>query len=112
MVPSFTAGCRARADDANRPAPLSIRDRKQTAVLRKAQEHEPRFATRVTRIGHDAAQWIAENRGCLLKRDFVLGEICRGFPRIPLELQHRTSLYLPLPRHVAPKRVYPQQSAC
>src|ERR1039458_2170091 len=53
MVPSFTAGCRSRADDANRSAPLSIHDRKQTAFLRKAQEHEPRFATRVTRISHD-----------------------------------------------------------
>src|ERR1017187_7080310 len=27
MVPSFTAGCRPRADDANRAAPLSIHDR-------------------------------------------------------------------------------------
>ena len=55
MVPSFTPGCRSRTDDAHRSAPLSIHYRKQTAVLRKAQEHEPRFATRVTRISDDAA---------------------------------------------------------
>jgi hypothetical protein len=54
MVPSFTTGCWSRADDAHRSAPLSIHDGEQTAVLRKAQEHEPSFAARVTRIGHDA----------------------------------------------------------
>src|ERR1035438_1364826 len=36
MVPSFMAGCRPRADDANRPAPFSIHHRAQTGGLRKA----------------------------------------------------------------------------
>src|ERR1017187_10009055 len=35
MVPSFAAGCRSRADDANRSAPPSIHDPEQTAELRK-----------------------------------------------------------------------------
>src|ERR1022692_3419671 len=36
MVPSFTAGCRPRADDGNRSGALSIHDREQTAHLRTA----------------------------------------------------------------------------
>src|ERR1019366_307604 len=54
MVPSFTAGRRPRADDANRSAPLSIHDREQTAHLRKAWKYRPLFSRRMTRISHDA----------------------------------------------------------
>jgi hypothetical protein len=53
IVASFTAGCRSRADDANRSAPLSIHDREQTPHLRKAQEYKPLFRGRMTRISHD-----------------------------------------------------------
>jgi hypothetical protein len=44
----------------------------------------------MARVGNDAAKWIAE-RGCrLLERDFVLGEICRRFYRVPFELQRQS----------------------
>ena len=49
----------------------------------------------MTRISHDATLRVGENRRCILKRDSELGEICRSFPRVLLELQYEFSLYLP-----------------
>src|ERR1017187_129868 len=93
IVPSFAAGCPSRADNANRSATFNIHDGKQTAALRKAQQRKPLLPSGMTRISHDAAQWIAEDCRCLLERDFVFGEICRSFLRVPLKLQRQPSLY-------------------
>ncbi len=41
IVPSLTAGSPPRADYANRVATVNVHDRKQTPVLRKAQERVP-----------------------------------------------------------------------
>src|SRR5713226_6248871 len=87
ISPSLTAGGPSRADDANGFALLHIHYCKQTPVLRKPQQDEPLFLRRMTRIGHNATERIAEDRRRLLERDFVFGQICRSLLGVSLELQ-------------------------
>src|SRR5437870_3086197 len=50
IIPSLIVGGESRADDANYLAPVNIHDSKQSLAFRKAQQHEPLFVRRMTRI--------------------------------------------------------------
>ena len=84
----------ARADDANRFAPVSVHHCQQMPPFRKAQQHEPLFLGRMTGIGQNAAERIAEDRRRLLERDSLFHQIGRSFSLVPLKLQRQIILYV------------------
>ena len=64
---------------------LGIRYDQYPPEHRLTDPYEPLFNQRVIEIGTVEREGVAKHRRGLLKRDIMLLEVARGFPRVPFE---------------------------
>ena len=80
---------RAGADNSNLLAAFNVHHCEQPLSLRIPQQHKSLFLKRMTRVGYDATEPIAESRRRLFEHDLVLNGVRCGFFRIPVSLAAR-----------------------
>lgn len=88
----FKASRWPRADQTNSISPLGEHHRRQAVGARKTEQDESFFANRMSRIGCNPPERIAENGRRFPERYCMLSEICGRFLRIPFEPQRQPSL--------------------